>query len=46
MELNVDRFAAACDAAGTELRFCFCLMEQNAAELAGIAVEQLAAGWP
>jgi MoaA/NifB/PqqE/SkfB family radical SAM enzyme len=30
---NVERFRAACAAAGTELRLCFCLMPQNAHEL-------------
>jgi molybdenum cofactor biosynthesis enzyme MoaA len=31
---NVERFAARCRAAGTELRLCFCLMAENAHELA------------
>lgn len=31
---NVDRFANAARRNGTELRFCFCLMEQNSHELA------------
>jgi MoaA/NifB/PqqE/SkfB family radical SAM enzyme len=30
---NIDRFAEACRAKGTELRLCFCLMAQNAHEL-------------
>ncbi len=31
---NVERFRAACEAAGTELRLCFCLMDGNADQLA------------
>ena len=32
---NVDRFAERCRTAGTELRFCFCLMADNWSELPG-----------
>jgi organic radical activating enzyme len=33
---NIDRFRAACERAGTELRLCFCLMPDNAHELAAM----------
>lgn len=37
VEANLERFAAACEAAGTELRLCFCLMADNADQLAPVA---------